>query len=89
MNPIPTTSRGVRVGCTSYGPGNCDAALDGKIADFLASPGGWFVFNGHGLDEEGWGPMSEEFLDSLLRRLTAMPHVAVLPAGEVVRSGVR
>lgn len=84
VNPIPTKRRPVRVGCWSYGPDNCDAFLAKSIDDFLASKGGWFVFNLHGLDGEGWGPVSASCLRSLLARLAEMEHVEVLPAGAVV-----
>jgi peptidoglycan/xylan/chitin deacetylase (PgdA/CDA1 family) len=78
VNPLPP---GRRAGCVSYGPGNCDAFLQAQIDRFLAAEGGWFVFNAHGLDEEGWGPMSSGFLTSLLARLVKLSHVAVLPVG--------
>jgi peptidoglycan/xylan/chitin deacetylase (PgdA/CDA1 family) len=84
-NPIPTHRRPVRIGCWSHGPENCDQFFDDSLNAFLKSPGGWFVFNTHGLDEEGWGPMSSDYLRRLLGRLTKMPHVEVVPAGEVVR----
>lgn len=84
MNPLPRGRRATRIGCRSFGPGNCDAFLDGGLNRFLDGPGGWYVFNAHGLDEEGWGPMSAAYLRSLLRRLSRMANVAVLPAGEVL-----
>lgn len=84
VNPIPKTRRPTRVGCISRGPANCDGFVESEINRFLASPGGWFVFNSHGLDEEGWGPMTSQFLTGLLDRLTRLPHVEVLPVGEVV-----
>ncbi len=84
VNPIPTHRKPVLIGCWSQGPENGQAFLDKAINDFLASPGGWFVYNTHGLDEEGWGPIGSVYLDGLLKRLTAMPNVEVLPAGEVV-----
>jgi peptidoglycan/xylan/chitin deacetylase (PgdA/CDA1 family) len=84
INPIPTVKEPVRIGCSSYGPDNCDEFFEREVNKFLASEGGWFVFNTHGLDEEGWGPMSAKYLTSLLARLTKLPAVEVLPAGEVV-----
>ncbi|HJP31081.1 MAG TPA: polysaccharide deacetylase family protein [Candidatus Latescibacteria bacterium] len=54
INPLPTaTTR--RITCSAHGPGNCEEDLDRKLAEFVASEGGWFVYNLHGLDEEGWG----------------------------------
>lgn len=82
VNPLPPKRR---ASCVSFGPGNCDAVVGGEIDKFLASPGGWFVFNTHGLDEEGWGPMSSAFLTSLLSRLSKLNHVEVLPVGAVLQ----
>ncbi|MBM3754945.1 MAG: hypothetical protein FJW38_13305 [Acidobacteria bacterium] len=82
VNPLP---RRRRAGCVSFGPGNCDAFVAAEIDKFLVSAGGWFVFNAHGLDEEGWGPMSSAFLTSLLARLLKLPHVEMLPVGAVLQ----
>ncbi len=82
VNPLPPPGR---AGCVSFGPGNCDLFVQAQIDKFLASSGGWFVFNAHGLDEEGWGPMSSAFLTSLLGRIIKLHHVEVLPVGEVVQ----
>ena len=84
INPIPTRKAPVRIGCFSHGPESCDQFLDAELKKFLASPGGWFVFNTHGLDTEDWGPMSTAYLRSTLTKLSKMKHVEVLPAGEVV-----
>ena len=65
--------------CTSYGPDNIDKHLEETISDFLAGPSGWLIYNTHGLDDEGWGPVSSSFLDELLDRLTRMNHVGLFP----------
>jgi len=70
--------------CTSFGPANCEHAIDQEIEKLLARPTGWLVFNTHGLDEEGWGPIRASYLDRLLERLTAMDSVDVLPAGKAL-----
>jgi peptidoglycan/xylan/chitin deacetylase (PgdA/CDA1 family) len=85
INPIPRDKKPVRIGCWSHGPENCDQFVEKAIGSFLLSPGGWFVFNTHGLDDEGWGPMSSAYLVDLLERLVKLDHVEVLPAGEVVK----
>jgi peptidoglycan/xylan/chitin deacetylase (PgdA/CDA1 family) len=85
INPIPTVRKPVRIGCWSHGPENCDEFFEETLNEFLASPGGWFVFNTHGLDDEGWGPMSSRYLQNLLARLVKLDHVEVLPAGAVVQ----
>lgn len=84
VNPIPTKRAPVRIGCYSHGPESCDQYLDEELNKFLAGPGGWFVFNTHGLDTEGWGPISAAYLRSTLAKLVKLKHVEVLPAGEVV-----
>jgi hypothetical protein len=48
------------------------------VESFLAGPPGWLCYNLHGLDDEGWGPVRSETLDSLLERLVA-GSVQVLP----------
>lgn len=79
INPWPYPKQ-VKLTCTSFGPGNCEEAIDREIDTLLARPTGWLIFNTHGLDEEGWGPIRATYLDRLLDRLTSMDSVAVLPA---------
>ena len=77
-NPLPHRDL-VRLGCASFGPGNIDKHLTGSIDSFLDGPPGWFVYNTHGLDDEGWGPLSSGMLDELLSKLSGMENVEVLP----------
>jgi peptidoglycan/xylan/chitin deacetylase (PgdA/CDA1 family) len=80
VNPMP--GKNVRIiDCNSHGPDNIDRTLDEQINRFLGSEGGWFVFNTHGLDEEGWGPMTSAYLEKLLARLTQITTLEILPAG--------
>jgi peptidoglycan/xylan/chitin deacetylase (PgdA/CDA1 family) len=72
--------------CISKGPENLDVFMQDEINKFLAGPSGWFIFNTHGLDGEGWGPMSSSLLDELLDKLTSMENVAVLPVGKALLS---
>jgi len=65
---------------SAFGPGNCEEHLDRELSGFLAGPPGWFVYNLHGLDSEGWGPVTTDYLRRLLGRLGAMGHVEVVPA---------
>jgi peptidoglycan/xylan/chitin deacetylase (PgdA/CDA1 family) len=78
VNPLPHKDL-FRLGCTSFGPGNIDEHLNSTINAFLEGPPGWLIYNTHGLDDEGWGPLSSVYLDELLDRLTRLPDVAVLP----------
>jgi peptidoglycan/xylan/chitin deacetylase (PgdA/CDA1 family) len=71
----------MKLTCRGFGPGNCEHAIDREIEKLLARETGWLIFNTHGLDEEGWGPIRASYLDRLLDRLTAVGSVAVLPAG--------
>ena len=82
-NPFPAPPHPKLVS-SSKGPENIDAYLDREINEFLAGPAGWFVFSAHGLDEEGWGWISSDFLDRLLVRLVKTPGVAILPVGSVL-----
>ena len=65
--------------CTSYGPDNIDKHLKESITGFLEGPPGWFIYNTHGLDDEGWGPLNSGFLDDLLDWLIQMKNVKILP----------
>ncbi len=73
-----------RLTCISYGPDNIDKHLEESINTFLEGPSGWFIYNTHGLDEEGWGPVSSVYLDELLDRLTQTRGVKVLAVGEAL-----
>ena len=84
VNPIPFTPAPVKLGCQSYGPENADKWVKQQINEFLAGSGGWLILNLHGLDEEGWGPVSSSFLKELLKQLVDLEHVELLPAGEVI-----
>ena len=83
FNPLPHPGQ-VRLTCTSHGPDPIDEDLDRRVDELLAQPSGWLVYNTHGLDEEGWGPLSSAGLDRLLARLVQVPTVRVLPAGRAL-----
>ena len=80
VNPWPRKGQ-TKLTCTSFGPGNCEAAIDREIEKLLTVESGWMIFNTHGLDEEGWGPIRATYLDRLLERLVGIESVDVLPAG--------
>ncbi|MFB3881217.1 MAG: hypothetical protein ACE149_08130 [Armatimonadota bacterium] len=79
LNPLPSPTT-VRLTTTGFGPGNCEEHLDREIEKLLSQPEGWLVYNTHGLDEEGWGPIRASYLEKLLPRLLEK-GVEVLPAG--------
>ena len=83
INPLPHTGQ-VKLTCTSFGPANIDDHLNGQVERLLSMPSGWLIYNTHGLDDEGWGPVSSAFLERLLARLVEVKSVAVLPAGRAL-----
>jgi len=85
INSLPYKGQ-KKLTCISQGPGNIDKYLEESINAFLEIPSGWFIFNTHGLDDEGWGPVSSSFLDELLDRLKRIPSVEILPAGKALKS---
>ena len=87
FNPLPYPQM-TRLSTTSFGPDNCDQHLEEQITRLLSQPSGWLIYTGHGLEDEGWGPLSAGYLDKLLGRLTAIPTVKVLPPGAALREAV-
>jgi peptidoglycan/xylan/chitin deacetylase (PgdA/CDA1 family) len=83
VNPLPHRGQ-KKLTCTSHGPDGIDAHLTGEIEKLLARPSGWLIYNTHGLDDEGWGPLQARTLEKLLERLTAVPSVAIVPAGRAL-----
>jgi peptidoglycan/xylan/chitin deacetylase (PgdA/CDA1 family) len=78
--PLPRAGQG-RLLCTSFGPDPCDEHLQSIVEELLARPCGWLCYNAHGLDDEGWGPMSAATLERLLKRLVEREDTRVLPPG--------
>jgi peptidoglycan/xylan/chitin deacetylase (PgdA/CDA1 family) len=83
VNPFPNKDLRI-LDCASHGPDNIDETLERLINSFLDSEGGWFIFNTHGLDDEGWGPMSSGYLDELLDRMKTVPGLEMLPVGRAL-----
>jgi peptidoglycan/xylan/chitin deacetylase (PgdA/CDA1 family) len=83
VNKLPHRGQS-KLTCTNFGPGNTDDHLIGEIDKWLAEPSGWFIYNTHGLDDEGYGPLSASVLDRLLDRLSAMPKVRIIPAARAL-----
>ena len=67
--------------CAASGPEPCDEQLVGLVDELLARPSGWLCYNAHGLDDEGWGPLSVATLERLLDRLVERDDTRVLPPG--------
>jgi len=85
INPIPEKET-FRLGCGAFGPESIDTHLIEFIDKFLKGPPGWFIYNTHGLDDEGWGPLSSNVLDELLSRLSGLENVKVLPVVPILDS---
>jgi len=79
INPLPHPGT-VKLTTTGAGPGNCEWHLTEEIELLMSQPEGWLVYNTHGLDEEGWGPIRASYLEQLLGQLVGK-GVEVLPAG--------
>ena len=73
-----------RKGCRTFGPKNIDKWVKKEVNQFLKSEGGWLILNVHGLDNEGWGPISTSFLQRLLKRLVKLENLEILPTGYVL-----
>ncbi|HUU26669.1 MAG TPA: hypothetical protein VM123_02565 [archaeon] len=84
INPLPGADL-VCIGTGGYGPDNAEHHLDETIEDLLSHPSGWLVYNLHGLDDEGWGPIRAEYLERLLARLTKIESVTVVPTARALR----
>jgi peptidoglycan/xylan/chitin deacetylase (PgdA/CDA1 family) len=83
INPLPHKGQ-VRLTTTAHGPDNCEWHLDEQINRLLAQPSGWLIYNVHGLDDEGWGPIRAKYLQDLLDRLSGTQGVAILPVGKAL-----
>jgi peptidoglycan/xylan/chitin deacetylase (PgdA/CDA1 family) len=83
INPLPKKDQ-PKLTCTSFGPANCEQAIDRQVTALLARDSGWLIFNTHGLDDEGWGPIRAEYLEKLLDRLMAIESVEIVPAGKAL-----
>ncbi len=66
LNPLPTPDT---VKLTTTGWEDAEPWLDRCLDDLLARSEGWLIYNTHGLDGEGWGPVGSDYLDRLLKRL--------------------
>jgi peptidoglycan/xylan/chitin deacetylase (PgdA/CDA1 family) len=77
--PIPNT-----VKLTTHGIEQAEAGLDQCLHDLFSKPDGWLIYNVHGLDGEGWGPVRSEYLIRRLERLCTQPDLKILPAQEIL-----
>jgi len=85
VGDIPKAQKSYRKSCWSKGPENIDNWVEGQVNSFLDTAGGWMILNTHGLDEEGWGPMSTSFLEALIARLVKLDKLEIMPLGAVLK----
>ncbi len=83
INPLPSPNT-VKITTGGFGPGNSEEHLDETVERLLAQPAGWIVYNLHGLDEEGWGPIRPAYLEGLLARLRTIDSVRVVPTARAL-----
>jgi peptidoglycan/xylan/chitin deacetylase (PgdA/CDA1 family) len=83
INALPHAGQ-VKLTTSAHGPENCEWHLDEQINKLLAQPSGWLIYNVHGLDDEGWGPIRAAYLESLLERLSKVDDVSILPVGRAL-----
>jgi peptidoglycan/xylan/chitin deacetylase (PgdA/CDA1 family) len=84
INRLPS-AKSVRLTATGHGPENCEWHLERELEQLFGLPEGWLIYNTHGLDDEGWGPIGSEYLRRLLDRLTGNRTVRVVPAATALR----
>lgn len=83
INPMPHPGQ-VMLTTTGHGPENCEWHLEEHLARLLEHPSGWLIYNVHGLDDEGWGPIRADYLNGLLARLVKIENLMVLPVGKAL-----
>jgi peptidoglycan/xylan/chitin deacetylase (PgdA/CDA1 family) len=81
INDFPS-SRTVKL--TTSGMEEAETGFDQYLHDLFEQPDGWLIYNVHGLDGEGWGPLRSEFLAQRIERLSTIAGLKILPAREVL-----
>lgn len=85
INPLPHKGQ-FRLTCTTYGEENIDKHLNDEVNKLLELPEGWLIYNTHGMNEEGWGPISSKALESLLDKLKGIESVSVVNPSDVLHA---
>lgn len=63
---------------------NVEEQIDRSIQELLKMENGWLVYNTHGIDGEGWEPISSEYLEKTLVRLQTYNDIKILPRIKVL-----
>ena len=85
LNALPTAET---TKLTTTGWEEAETQLDRCLAALRESADGWLIYNVHGLDGEGWGPIRAEYLVHLLDDLKEWPDLKILPARDVLNAAV-
>jgi peptidoglycan/xylan/chitin deacetylase (PgdA/CDA1 family) len=83
LNPLPHPAT---TKLTTSGWEAAEAGLDTCLQEWLSAPEGWLIYNTHGLDGEGWGPVGSDYLDRLLARLVSMEDIRIMPARHMLQA---
>ena len=82
INPLPRS--GQRTLTTAgFGPENCESHLEAQLQTLFEQPDGWLVYNLHGVDGEGWGPIRSRYLEDLIVRLLDQ-NVLIMPVKQAL-----
>lgn len=82
INPLPTRDTQT-IETVGHGPENCEAHLEASLEKLFSQPSGWLVYNTHGVDGEGWGPIRSSYLEELIVRLLDK-NVLIMPVGQAL-----
>ncbi len=85
LNPLPAPGT---LKLTTTGCQDAEAGLQQGLKDLQAAEAGWLIYNIHGLDGEGWGPVRADYLLHLLDSLVGQPHLRILPARDVLNAAL-
>lgn len=83
LNPLPHKGQ-VKLTSSAYGPDVVDKSIAAEIDKLLAQPSGWLICTLHGLDNEGWGPLTSTYLDTLLKQLVSIKTVKIVTPAQAL-----
>ncbi|MEO0793867.1 MAG: polysaccharide deacetylase family protein [Verrucomicrobiota bacterium] len=75
--------------CTGHGPGHCDEHLQQCLSHAEESNAAQFCYMLHGLDNEGWGPISQQGLEESLDTILVSNRLFYQPIGSFVLEHVK
>jgi peptidoglycan/xylan/chitin deacetylase (PgdA/CDA1 family) len=87
FNPLPDPAL-KRLGSVTSNSGVCDAEVSYWIGEWLEREPSWLLFAAHGLNQEGWGPMTPDGLRRILDRVLKRPDTAIVTPAAALRAAV-